>query len=180
MKLDVPLKELFERSVTQIRKLLPSPEDKIWDVADDRQSKYAVHTETRTIVFKWLENGWVPGTRPIVKDYDYAPKPLLLQVSAVASKLAAHYRGQVVKLMLAELKPGGNIRPHTDVAPALFMSHRCHLPIVTDAAVDFSIDEVVYKLQEGKVYEFDNTRLHSVANRGATTRVHLICDIMPR
>lgn len=180
MKLDVPLKELFDRSVSQIRKLLPPPEDVVWDLADERQGRYAVHTETRTIVFKWLENGWAPGTPPIVKDYDYAPKPLQLQVSAVASKLAAHYRGQAVKLMLAELKPGGKITPHRDVAPALFMSHRCHLPIVTDPDVDFSIDEVVYNLREGKVYEFDNTRMHAVANRSATTRVHLICDIMPR
>jgi hypothetical protein len=180
MKLDVPLRELFGRSVTQLRALLPSPQDPIWDVANDRRQRYDVHTETRSIVFKWLENGWVPGTPTFVNDYNYAPAPLIQKVTTFASVLATHYKGKVVKLMLAELKPGGNIVPHRDVAPALFMSHRCHLPVLTNSAVDFSIDGVVYKLQRGTVYEFDNTRLHSVANRGAITRVHLICDIMPQ
>jgi len=98
----------------------------------------------------------------------------------VASKLAAHYRGSVVKLMLAELKPGGTIMPHTDAAPAICLAHRCHLPIVTNPAVDFVIEGVAYQLRAGTVYEFDNTREHAVANRSAETRVHLICDIMPR
>lgn len=179
MKMDVPLRELFERSVAQMRKDLLQLDDRLWDVADDRRSRYAVHNETRSIVFRWLENSWTPGTPPLVKEYDYAPKSLATQASAVASKLAAHYRGKVVKLMLAELKPGAVIAPHQDVAPALYMSHRCHLPIVSNPDVDFMIDEVAYHLEPGKLYEFDNTRTHAVANRGATTRVHLICDVMP-
>jgi hypothetical protein len=180
MKLDVPLKLLFGRSVDRMRALLPPPRSPLWDVAADRSKRYDVHTETRSIVFKWLDNGWVPGTAPIVTDYDYAPAPLVQQVTAVASKLAELYHGKVVKLMLAELPPGANIPPHRDVSPALYMSHRCHLPVVTNPSVDFFIDGVSHKLQAGKVYEFDNTRMHAVANRGAATRVHLICDVMPQ
>jgi hypothetical protein len=179
MQLDVPLKELFDCSVTQLRTALPPPQDKLWDVAEDRRNKHFVHSETRSIVFKWLDNAWIPGTSPIVADYDYAPKPLVRHANAFASKVAALYGGRVVKLMLAELRPGATIVAHRDVAPALHMSHRCHLPIVTNASVDFSIDGVAYKLKAGKAYEFDNTRLHSVANRGLATRVHLICDVMP-
>jgi len=179
MKLDVPLKELFDCSVAQLKTSLPSPQDHLWEVAEDRASKYLVHSETRSIVFKWLENSWNPGTPPLVRDFDYAPKALARHAAAVASKLATHYKGKVVKLMLAALKPGATIIPHTDVAPALQLAHRCHLPIVTNAAVDFSIDGVAYKLKAGKAYEFDNTRVHSVANRGLATRVHLICDVMP-
>jgi hypothetical protein len=179
MKLDVPLKELFDCSITQLKAALPSSQDHLWEVAEDRANKYLVHSETRSIVFKWLENSWKPGTQPLVRDFDYAPEALAQPAAAFASKLSAQYNGKVVKLMLAELKPGASIIPHIDVAPALQLAHRCHLPIVTNAAVDFFIDGRAYKLQAGKAYEFDNTRLHSVANRGLATRVHLICDVMP-
>jgi aspartyl/asparaginyl beta-hydroxylase (cupin superfamily) len=179
MQLDVPLKELFDCSVAQLKTALPPPSDKLWDVAEDRRNKHAVHNETRSIVFKWLDNGWTPGTSPIVADFDYAPKALARHANAFASKVVAHFGGRVVKLMLAELRPGASIVPHRDVAPALHMAHRCHLPIVTNASVDFSIDGVAYQLKAGKAYEFDNTRVHSVANRGLATRVHLICDVMP-
>jgi hypothetical protein len=179
MKLDEPLKALFDRSVSQFAKLLPPSENALWDMAGDRANRYAVHAETRSIVFKWLENGWQPGTPAIVRDYDYAPRPLIQQAEAVAAKLAAHHRGKVVKLMLAELQPGCAITAHRDVSPALFMSHRCHLPIVSNPDVDFEVDGVNFHLEPGKVYELDNTRMHAVANRGQTTRVHLICDVMP-
>ena len=179
MKLDVPLKELFDFSVSDLRRALPAPTDKVWDVAEERRRRYGVHNETRSIVFKWLENAWVQGTPVVVKDFDYAPKQLNRSVSAFASALAERYAGKVVKLMLAELNPGANIPAHQDVAPALYMSHRCHLPVITNPDVDFLIDGVAYKLKEGKAYEFDNTRSHAVANRGDARRVHLICDIMP-
>ncbi len=179
MQLDVPLKELFDCSVTQLKAALPSPKDELWNVAEDRRNKHFVHSETRSIVFKWLDNAWTPGTTPIVVDYDYAPKGLIRHANTFAAKLVDHFKGRVVKLMLAELRPGASIVPHRDVAPALHMAHRCHLPIVTNASVDFSIEGVAYNLKAGKAYEFDNTRMHSVANRGLATRVHLICDVMP-
>lgn len=179
MKMDVPLKELFNRSVARMRTSLHQVEDGLWNVADDRRSKHAVHTETRSIVFRWLDNAWIPGTPPLVTELNYAPKPLQQQAEAVASKLSSYFGGTVVKLMLAELKPGGVIAPHEDVAPALYMSHRCHLPITSNSNVDFLIEEVAYHLEPGTLYEIDNTRTHAVMNRGAATRVHLICDVMP-
>jgi hypothetical protein len=179
MQLDVPLKELFDRSVSQMRAVLPDSDNELWDVASQRRDHYAVHGETRSIVFKWLDNAWRPGLPTSVKDYDYAPKALALQAQAFGSKLAAHFRGRVVKLMLAELRSGAQIPPHRDAAPALILAHRCHLPITTNPEVDFFIDGVAYHLQAGKAYEFDNTREHAVANRSGSTRVHLICDVLP-
>jgi aspartyl/asparaginyl beta-hydroxylase (cupin superfamily) len=51
--------------------------------------------------------------------------------------------------------------------------------VVTNPDVSFVIDDVDHRLAAGRCYEFDNTRPHMVANRGATRRVHLICDVLP-
>jgi len=179
MKLEVPLKTLFDCSVTELRAELPSERDEVWDFDNSRTKIYQAHRQTRSIVFKWLENTWQPGTPQRVLEVDYAPRDLARRALALGDKIAAFYSGRVVKLVLAELPPGAKILPHQDKAPALQLVHRCHLPVITNAGVDFFIDRVPYQLEAGKAYEFDNTRLHAVANRGSARRVHLICDVMP-
>jgi hypothetical protein len=179
MKLDTPLVTLFEYPIAELINRLPSRKEDVWDVNAKRQRMFEVHHDTRSIVFRWLDNSWIPGNRIRVEEYDYAPKPLIDAVNEYASTLAVHFSGKVVKLMLAELKPGGAINSHKDKAPALCLSHRCHLPLLTNAHVTFSVSGVAYNLREGTVFEFDNTRDHFVKNESILRRVHLICDVMP-
>ena len=179
MKLEVPLKPLFDCPVTELKRELAAAPDGVWDIDDSRSKRYAVHRQTRSIVFKWLENTWRPGTPALVQDFDYAPPSLAQCALAMSDVFATFYGGKVVKLMLAELPAGAQITPHHDTAPALEMVHRCHVPVVTNAGVDFFIDNVPHQLKAGTAYEVDNTRLHAVLNRGLAARVHLICDVMP-
>jgi hypothetical protein len=182
MRLPVPLRELYLHSVSGLQSLLPAPDNPVWDARDHRQRTvpgiHNVHRDTRSIVFRWLSNEWQAGDTPQVVTEPYAPKELTEEVFAVAWKLQDYFGGTIVKLMLAELKSGGSITPHSDQAPALYLSHRCHLPVITNAYVDFRIDDESFMLNEGIVYEIDNTRMHSVQNKGLCRRVHLICDIM--
>lgn len=178
MELQHPLQELFDCSAFALATLLPPPDSDAWNVSL-RQNRFKVHSDTRSILFTWLPNRWVPGEPRDVATFDYAPRPLADAVRACGGAIAAHFGGQIVKLMLAELPPGGLIAPHRDQAPALRLSHRCHVPVTTNPGVEFRIDNLPMTLREAVAYEIDNTRVHEVINRGDTPRVHLICDVMP-
>jgi hypothetical protein len=178
MELPVPVLELFDCSSFELGAHLPPPESDAWEIGT-RERRFEVHRDTRSILFTWLPNDWVPGSAPQMTIHDYAPPDVTRAARACGAAIARHFGGQIVKLMLAELRPGGVIRPHRDTAEALRLSHRCHVPVVTNPLVEFRVDDQPLALREGVAYEIDNTRPHEVANRGATPRVHLICDVMP-
>ncbi len=179
MQLPETMVRLFDYPVADILAHLPPASSPLWDLAQFRQHRYQRHGATRSIVFLWLENTWQPGEAPIVMRGHYASPELTAAVTACAARLSEALGGQPVKLLLAELAPGGSIAEHTDQPPALTCVHRCHVPIETNDEVIFAVDGHPYRLEAGVAYEFDNTRKHSVENRGATRRVHLLCDVMP-
>ena len=179
MHLPQPLLTLFDYPIDGLLPLLPDADDPMWEVAAFRQARYSAHDATRTIVFEWLENDWRPPAPPIVLKANYAPKPLAQAAYAFAETVRAHRPGRVVKLMLAALKPGVEIRQHIDQSPALTSVHRCHLPLISGNGVVFRIDGTDFQLKPGTAYEMDNRRPHAVRNDSTRSRVHLICDILP-
>jgi hypothetical protein len=180
MKRNEALSRLFEWDVAKFVEALPDETSSLWEADCSRQQAPSVHAQTRSILFEWLANSWVPGTPLVVERYHYAPKALIDAVYDASYAILAHVgHGRIVKLALAELGAGRAIAPHRDVTPSLTYVHRCHLPIVTNRTVCFEIDAVTYWMAPGTVYEFDNTRQHRVVNKGMTRRVHLLCDVMP-
>ena len=178
MKLPAPLVHLFDHPVDALRAALPGEQDAIWEHFAQRRH-IPEHRATRTIAEAWIE-GWNGTGEPEIWRLDYAPAPLRAAMRACADRLLDHFGGgAVTRLMLVDLRPGGAIARHRDLAPGLTLAHRCHLPVETSADVAFVIDDVDHRLEPGRCYEFDNTRPHSVANRGPTRRVHLICDVLP-
>jgi len=145
----------------------------------ERRRTYQAHRLTRSIIFKWLNQAWMPGQPLDITSSVIAHEPLAEAVTAAADALAGCFSGGVVaKLMLAELPAGAVIPEHRDVGPALALVHRCHVPILTNDRVEFWIDQRLHHFHAGIAYEIDNTRPHAVANHGITPRVHLICDVM--
>ena len=78
--------------------------------------------------------------------------------------------------MLANLRPGYDIKPHRDVGGALRGSHRLHVPLTTNGGVSFIVNGERREMKVGRLYEFNNQLEHSVSNRGLESRVHLIID----
>jgi aspartyl/asparaginyl beta-hydroxylase (cupin superfamily) len=178
MQLTNAVEELFDCDISEIRSQLRRMSPEIWDVDAFRQRVSRAHQQTRSIRIAWLPNNWL-HQNPLNVDYPgYAPEGLAAAATQVADKLAAHFQGQIAKIVLAELSPGGHIAPHVDHGDALTLVHRCHVPIVTNEKVRMLIDGGTYMFREGRAYEFDNTRLHGVANDGAEPRVHMICDVL--
>ncbi len=49
---------------------------------------------------------------------------------------------------------------------------------MTNDQVLFTVGSQTINMEEGTLYEINNRRKHSVTNRGATDRVHLIVDFV--
>jgi hypothetical protein len=180
MKLSEPLIRLCDLAIDGLAEALPGPSDPVWEADRSRQTNYPVHRLTRSILFEWLDNDWRPGGPVHVKKHADAPAPLAEAAYRCAARLAQHYPGaRLVRMALAELAGQAKIPAHVDNGIGVTAMHRCHLPVVTGPDVLFYIDRVAYRLERGVAYEFDNTRLHAVDNRGPGRRVHLLCDFLP-
>lgn len=178
MKLAVPLAPLGAVPVGALLAALPAAGDPIWNQFAMRR-QMTMHAATRTIAIVW--GNLIKGTNdPVIFETDYVPQPLRAAAKACGSALAELVGGGAIsRLMLVDLPAGAEVLPHRDIAPIITIPRRCHLPVETNDQVLFVIDGIDHRLEAGQGYEFDNTRQHSVANRGTTRRVHLICDIMP-
>jgi hypothetical protein len=179
MRLQERIIRLFDMPIDDIARTMPDASSPLWNIDRLRQSKHEVHRQTRSIVFEWLDNAWQVGQHATIQRQSYAPPELARPVYACAEKLAAHYSGKIVRLVLAELAPRGRIAVHRDFGAGLIEVHRCHIPVITNTAVLFYIDMIPHYLEPGIAYEFDNTRRHEVDNRSDARRIHLLCDIMP-
>ncbi len=154
--------------------------DKEWDINTFRQDTFYVHSETKSIVFKFQSM-----VEPVKNIDTYTEwnewKDLLEPIMQQAAKtITGDDGGIVVKAMLAMIPAGCSIAPHMDAHWTFDRAHRVHLPIITNDMVDFTIGGDVHHLEEGAVYEINNKLQHSVKNRSDVDRVHLIFDYVSR
>ncbi|HSP63265.1 MAG TPA: aspartyl/asparaginyl beta-hydroxylase domain-containing protein [Pyrinomonadaceae bacterium] len=78
---------------------------------------------------------------------------------------------------LLRLAPGSIIREHRDYDLGYEEGQlRLHVPIVTNADVDFFLDAHRIEMSEGECWYLDLSLPHWVENRGSTDRVHLVID----
>ena len=178
MRADRSLAAIFDYPIADILAAMPPEDSPLWEKERLRQQRFRVHSQTRSIIFAWLENDWQPGM-PLDIQRPEVPEVLGRAVADFEAALLDRRPGTVVKSMLAEVPAGKCVYPHVDRSACLVLSHRCHLPVLTSDEVDLDVDAKTYHLQVGTVYELDNTRLHGVRNLSDRRRVHLICDVMP-
>lgn len=178
MQMSDPIRHIVSCPVDAILAALPNEADPLWDYFSLRQATFKAHRRTRSIVFL-LTNTSLKGV-PVVMDMGYAPPALRDAAMACGQRLLTHFEGgKILRLLLTELPPGAAIGRHHDSGDILESTHRCHIPVLTNPAVTFMVDDVDYRLAAGEAYEFDNMRVHGVSNAGAERRIHLICDILP-
>jgi hypothetical protein len=80
---------------------------------------------------------------------------------------------------LMKLAAGSVIKPHHDHDLAIEHGRaRLHVPVATNPDVDFRVEGERVVLQEGECWYLDLSRIHSVANRGTSDRVHLVIDVV--
>jgi quercetin dioxygenase-like cupin family protein len=78
---------------------------------------------------------------------------------------------------LLKLDVGAEIKPHTDNCLGYEDGcFRLHIPIITNPEVEFILDGKRLLMNEGECWYIDANFTHSVANRGAEDRIHLVID----
>jgi hypothetical protein len=75
------------------------------------------------------------------------------------------------------LGPGSVIKEHTDLELSFEEGTvRIHVPVVTNFEVDFRLNRERVVLEAGSAWYLRLSDPHSVANRGASERVHMVID----
>jgi mannose-6-phosphate isomerase-like protein (cupin superfamily) len=101
----------------------------------------------------------------------------LLQACPYFRDVMAAIRAPLRAVRLMRLAPGSAIKEHTDVALSFEDGTvRLHVPVVTNAAVDFRLNGERVVLEAGSCWYLRLSDPHSVANRGSEDRVHLVID----
>ena len=154
-------------------------EEAAWCRNAYRQESFNVHRSTQSIVLCFLDIDQWPS---LVINRDAGWDRLGSSAQPVMDGIiASHYDpgGVVIRAMAVRLPPGGRITPHVDEHESLRVSHRIHLPLITNPRVRFFIDGVPHRFEAGRAVEVNNQLSHSVMNDGPTGRVHFIFDYLP-
>ncbi len=108
--------------------------------------------------------------------HDYVDTPVLAacpSVQALLASVACPLRG----VRLLRLASGSSIREHRDYDLGWDLGEiRIHVPILTNPEVEFSLEGRRIMMGVGEIWALDLSRPHSVHNRGATDRIHLVLD----
>lgn len=111
---------------------------------------------------------------PTATDFDESP--LLAAMPAVGALLAA-IPAVIESVRLMRLTPGSLIHPHRDDdLDAGLGRARLHVALATNDAVEFRVNDVPVTLAVGELWYLRLSDVHSVANRGASDRIHLVID----
>jgi Aspartyl/Asparaginyl beta-hydroxylase len=124
------------------------------------------------------------ATHPIMMIYSsptakaFADTPLLEHTPYFRELLAA-FKCPLGAVRLMRLAPGSIIKEHKDDDLAFERGAvRLHLPITTNPQVEFMLNGSRVVMAPGSAWYLRLSDPHSVSNKGATDRVHLVIDAL--
>ncbi|MEI9927474.1 MAG: aspartyl/asparaginyl beta-hydroxylase domain-containing protein [Sphingomonas sp.] len=107
---------------------------------------------------------------------DFVDTPLLARTPYFRAVLAA-FACPLSCVRLMRLTPGSVIKEHRDDDLAAELGWaRLHVPVVTNPDVEFLLNGMPVPMAAGEAWYVRLADRHSVANRGASDRVHLVID----
>ena len=112
----------------------------------------------------------------IVQEKDSALTSLVIQE---ISKLESELNAKAKMAVLVLLPAGASVKPHSAKSEFFTKSHCCHLPLLTNNDCLFKFEGNEYHLQKGAWSEINNLITNSITNRGSTTRIHLVVNLLP-
>lgn len=106
----------------------------------------------------------------------YSDTPVLDRMPYVKEILGS-WQCEKEAVRLLSLAPGSVVKPHKDPGCAYHDgAFRIHIPIVTNPDVHFCIEDERLPLKAGECWYMNFSATHSIANLGATPRIHLVID----
>jgi hypothetical protein len=110
---------------------------------------------------------------------DYADTPILRRCGYFQEVLRT-FECPMQSARLLRLGAGSVVKAHSDFGLTYENGDfRIHVPIVTNPELDFFLEEERLDLKPGECWYINFNLLHSLNNRGASPRVHLVfdCDV---
>ena len=170
------IRRLGQVDIGALREAVAGLPEEMWDQENaSKPNRFSALDATRHIVFRFVANphDWRSYCNwPLWDEWG----DLLVPVLASAVEPYGYANGAYPRVMLARMAPGGIIHPHNDANHAAKWPHKIHVPLQTNPQVVFFVDGECYHLAEGEAVEVNNMAKHAVANRGTTSRIHLIFE----
>ncbi len=111
---------------------------------------------------------------PSRSDFEDTP---MLAGSPYFRQVLSRFACPLHAVRLMRLTPGSVIKPHHDNDLSFEQGMvRIHIPVVTNDEVDFRLNGTRIEMPAGSAWYLRLSDPHSVANRGAADRVHLVID----
>ncbi len=142
---------------------------------ENKPNKYRNLNDTRHIMFRFingLDNVFDFTDHPVLWD---EWKDVLLPIMEQAAKKLGYQSYRFPRVMFARLPAGGEISPHRDIAASHYI-HKIHVPLITNSATIFHVDEKAKHLPVGEIVEINNKGFHAVKNGGDEDRIHFIFE----
>lgn len=147
-----------------------------WEDYIERQLKYIVHSNTKTIPIIFDKN--FDFERFEIRPTNLYPlfESELIKLENFIGKIL-NEDGKIMRAILVNLPAKKSIPPHKDTGKTLVHCRRIHIPIQTNENCFFTVGDEKKKLNEGELWEINNDKkIHSVDNFGDCDRIHLILD----
>jgi hypothetical protein len=152
-----------------------------WEIDTSRQStvyegRPNPHVNTNTYIIQNSSLYWEKGTSFSKETLD---KDMYDLVYPIVKELEDRMVGQSARILLIKLNANSKVFVHKDSGDYLSSVRRFHIPLITNDKVSYTVGGEEIHMEEGKCYEINNLKLHSVDNNSEYDRVHILIDIMP-
>jgi hypothetical protein len=147
-----------------------------WDEFTDRQIKYLVHSNTKTIPIIFDKNFNFHSFKIHLTNLYSLFEDEILKIENIVRD-NTNENGKIMRAILVNLPSGKSIPSHVDRGPSLINCRRIHIPIETNENCFFTVGDDKRNLKLGEMWEINNDKKkHSVDNFGDNDRIHLIVD----
>lgn len=150
-----------------------------WYLDTSRQDNYSAHEETNSFFLNRVLIAWRLG-EPLQLHYKSDNKDIWSLVEPIVKELEQKVDGVRGHVLFINLPAGKSVKPHEDAGQYFLSVARFHVPIITNPDVSFVVGGEDKFLEVGQCWEINNNKTHSVENRGAEDRIHLLIDVMPK
>jgi hypothetical protein len=180
MKLNVPYKVLCDIDLDLIEEIKNTINEEDWYINDIRNTMTNL-TQTQSILIRYFDDysiAYEDDWQSHLVNYSMHEK-----YKDLIERVLTHIKENTdIKIkdyicFFTRLPPGSQVGVHRDSGDFLETCHRIHIPIETHPDCKYIIQNIEYQWKCGKVYEFDNTRLHAVDNKSNIWRTHLLLNI---
>jgi hypothetical protein len=166
-----------EYDVSKLKDIVLSYDNE-WLIDTSRQETIPTHKYTQSYIYVDFPLNWT-ASQGYVAEYKTTDQRVLDVLNPIIKDLEQKHDGRVGRAIVLKLKDDGLIPPHEDRGEYLITARRCHIPLVTNPNVFFTVDASTINMKQGECWEINNSRTHSVKNNSNLERIHLVIDIIP-